>query len=96
MAEIKLAEIEKLSRLARIAIDSNEKEQLASKVSQTISWIDKLTEVETENVEPMNNPNESNLRLESDLVDDGNISEAILKNAPKSIYGYFAVPKVIE
>jgi Asp-tRNA(Asn)/Glu-tRNA(Gln) amidotransferase C subunit len=36
------------------------------------------------------------LHLNADEVSDGNISEDILKNAPKQIYGYFAVPKVIE
>ena len=96
MAEIKLTEIEKLSRLSRIALNDEAKSQLAKQVGQIIEWVDDLAELSTETIEPMNNPNDSNLRLEKDLVSDGGISGEILKNAPKSVYGYFAVPKVIE
>jgi Asp-tRNA(Asn)/Glu-tRNA(Gln) amidotransferase C subunit len=34
--------------------------------------------------------------LNADEVSAGNIADDVLKNAPKQIYGYFAVPKVIE
>jgi aspartyl/glutamyl-tRNA(Asn/Gln) amidotransferase C subunit len=44
----------------------------------------------------MNNPQDIVLRMEKDEISDGKIAEKILKNAPKEIYGYFAVPKVIE
>jgi aspartyl-tRNA(Asn)/glutamyl-tRNA(Gln) amidotransferase subunit C len=36
------------------------------------------------------------LRLREDVVDDGNIREAVLANAPEAQHGFFAVPKVIE
>jgi len=39
---------------------------------------------------------DNSLKLNADVVNDGDISDDILKNAPKPIYGYFAVPKVIE
>lgn len=96
MAEIKTSEIDKLSRLARIAVDQDEKNKLAEQVGKIIDWVENLSEVSTENISTMNNPNDSNLRFEKDLVSDGGIAEEILKNAPKPIYGYFAVPKVIE
>jgi aspartyl-tRNA(Asn)/glutamyl-tRNA(Gln) amidotransferase subunit C len=95
MSKISVQDIEKISRLAQISI-ANEKEQIADQISNVITWIEKLNEVETQNIEPMINVFDNSLKLNSDIVNDGDISEEVLKNAPKSIYGYFAVPKVIE
>jgi len=36
------------------------------------------------------------LRLREDAVTDGNVRDAVLKNAPQAEHGFFAVPKVIE
>lgn len=95
MSKISVQDIEKISRLAQISI-ANEKEQIADQISNVITWIEKLNEVETQNIEPMINVFDNSLKLNPDIVNDGDISEEVLKNAPKSIYGYFAVPKVIE
>jgi aspartyl-tRNA(Asn)/glutamyl-tRNA(Gln) amidotransferase subunit C len=95
MSKISVQDIEKISRLAQISI-TNEKEQIADQISNVITWIEKLNEVETQNIEPMINVFDNSLKLNPDIVNDGDISEEVLKNAPKSIYGYFAVPKVIE
>ena len=61
-----------------------------------INWIEKLNEVNTDNIEPMINVHNEPLHLNADEVSEGNIADDVLKNAPKQIYGYFAVPKVIE
>ncbi len=95
MSKISVQDIEKISRLAQISI-TNEKEQIANQIGNVITWIEKLNEVETQNIEPMINVFDNSLKLNPDIVNDGDISEEVLKNAPKSIYGYFAVPKVIE
>ncbi len=96
MTKITCQDIKKLSRLSRIAIDSSQEEQLANQVEQVIKWVDNLSGLDSSGVEPMNNPQDIVLRMEKDEISDGKIAEKILKNAPKEIYGYFAVPKVIE
>jgi aspartyl-tRNA(Asn)/glutamyl-tRNA(Gln) amidotransferase subunit C len=95
MSKISIQDIEKISRLAQIEVN-DQKEQIASQINNVINWIEKLNEVNTENCEPMINVFDTALELNADIVNDGNISEDILKNAPKTVYGYFAVPKVIE
>ncbi len=95
MAKITQKDIEKISRLAQIEI-KDDKEILASQIENVINWIEKLNEVNTDNIEPMINVHNEPLHLNADEVSDGNIADDILKNAPKQIYGYFAVPKVIE
>ena len=39
---------------------------------------------------------ELKLRLRDDVVDDGDIRDKVLANAPDAQHGFFAVPKVIE
>lgn len=95
MAKITQKDIEKISRLAQIEI-KDDKEILANQIENVINWIEKLNEVNTDNIEPMINVHNEALHLNADEVSDGNIADDILKNAPKQIYGYFAVPKVIE
>jgi aspartyl-tRNA(Asn)/glutamyl-tRNA(Gln) amidotransferase subunit C len=95
MAKITQKDIEKISRLAQIEI-KDDKEILANQIENVINWIEKLNEVNTDNVEPMINVHNEPLHLNADEVSDGNIADDVLKNAPKQIYGYFAVPKVIE
>ncbi len=95
MAKITQKDIEKISRLAQIEI-KDDKEILATQIENVINWIEKLNEVNTDNIEPMINVHNEPLHLNADEVSDGNIADNVLKNAPKQIYGYFAVPKVIE
>ena len=95
MEKITQKDIEKISRLAQIEI-KDEKEILATQIENVINWIEKLNEVNTDNVEPMINVHNEPLHLNADEVNAGNIADDVLKNAPKQIYGYFAVPKVIE
>lgn len=95
MANITQKDIEKISRLAQIEI-KEEKELIASQINNVINWVEKLKEVDTQNVEPMINVHENSLILNNDEVSDGNIADDVLKNAPQALYGYFAVPKVIE
>lgn len=95
MAKITQKDIEKISRLAQIEI-KDDKEILATQIENIINWIEKLNEVNTDNIEPMINVHNEPLHLNADEVSDGNIADDVLKNAPKQIYGYFAVPKVIE
>ena len=95
MAKITQKDIEKISRLAQIEI-KDDKEILATQIENVINWIEKLNEVNTDNIEPMINVHNEPLHLNADEVSAGNIADDVLKNAPKQIYGYFAVPKVIE
>ena len=53
-------------------------------------------EVDTDGVEPLTAVIDNKLRLRDDVVDDGNVRDDILKNAPDAQHGFFAVPKVIE
>jgi len=61
-----------------------------------MSWIEQLSEVDTDGVEPMTSVVAVKLPLREDVVTEGGDASRILSNAPKAIDGFFVVPKVVE
>lgn len=96
MSNINKETINKVAKLANIKVNDEEKEQLCSDLTKITNFIELLNEVNTDNVEILNNVHNSTLELFADEVKQDNDIEDILKNAPDSKYNYFAVPKVIE
>ncbi len=96
MSTVTNEDIKKASHLARIEVLEIEREKLAQQVSGIISWVEKLNEVNTDNVLPLINVSNNFLTLNKDEVLETNLSQDVLKNAKNAKYGYFAVPKVIE
>ena len=90
------ATVANIAHLARIGVDDAELEPLAADLSSILQWIDQLNEVDTDNVPPMAAVHDDVLRWRADIIDDGNIQDDIITNAPDGENGFFAVPKVIE
>ncbi len=88
--------VRKIASLARIAMTDAEVEAMAPELNNILGWIEQLGEVDTAAVEPMTPVIPNRLRLREDAVTDGNVRDAVLKNAPQAEHGFFAVPKVIE
>jgi len=70
--------------------------RLEPELNNILGWVDQLAEVNTDGVEPLTAVIEQKLRLRDDVVNDGNIRDEVLANAPEAQHGFFAVPKVIE
>ena len=85
-----------IARLARIRLQPEELEPLASELSQILTWVEQLGEIDTADVPPMASVAEIGLPMRDDVVTDGARPEAVLGNAPRSARGFFAVPKVVE
>ncbi|WP_084396798.1 Asp-tRNA(Asn)/Glu-tRNA(Gln) amidotransferase subunit GatC [Henriciella aquimarina] len=86
----------KVARLTRIAVPEDRLEPLAEELSAIMGWIEQLTEVDVEGVEPMTSVVDATLPMREDVVTDGNIQDQVLANAPKSEDGFFVVPKSVE
>jgi len=71
-------------------------EALVPELNNILGWVEQLGEVNTEGVEPLTAVIDQKLRLRDDVVNDGNIRDEVLANAPDAQHGFFAVPKVIE
>jgi aspartyl-tRNA(Asn)/glutamyl-tRNA(Gln) amidotransferase subunit C len=89
-------QVRHIARLARIAMSDEEIERLAPELNAIIGWVEQLAEVNTDGVEPLTAVIDQKLRLRDDVVNDGNIRDEVLANAPDAQHGFFAVPKVIE
>ena len=89
-------QVRHIARLARIAMSDEEIERLAPELNNILGWVEQLAEVNTDGVEPLTAVIEQKLRLRDDVVNDGNIRDEVLANAPDAQHGFFAVPKVIE
>lgn len=92
------ATVARIATLARIKVPEEEQAHLAGELSQILSWIEQLNEVETSGVEPMSGGAAvaMSLAMREDTVTDGGRRDDILANAPAAANGFFAVPKVVE
>lgn len=94
---IDIATVRSLAHLAQIGVDDGDLQAWAQEFDTMLSVIDPLAAVDVDGVEPMTNPAHSlHLILCEDGVTDGNVQEAVLRNAPDAREGFYAVPKVRE
>jgi len=89
-------QVRHVAKLARIAMSDAEVDALVPELNQILGWVEQLATVDTEGVEPLTAVIEQRLRLRDDVVDDGDVRDKVLLNAPDAQHGFFAVPKVIE
>ena len=89
-------QVRHIAKLARIAMSDGEVEALVPELNAIIGWVEQLSAVDTDGVEPLTAVIDQKLRLREDKVTDGNVRDAVLANAPEGQHGFFAVPKVIE
>jgi aspartyl-tRNA(Asn)/glutamyl-tRNA(Gln) amidotransferase subunit C len=86
----------RVAHLARIAVPEAELPQMATELSGILAFMEQLNEVDVTGIEPMTSVTPMRLKRREDRVTDGDMPEAILKNAPDAREGFFAVPKVVE
>ncbi len=90
------ATVRRIARLARIGIEDQEIGRVQAELNNILGWIEQLSEVDVEGVEPMVGVEQAALRLRQDVVTDGGALDAVLSNAPDRAGPFYAVPKVVE
>ncbi|PZX50668.1 aspartyl/glutamyl-tRNA(Asn/Gln) amidotransferase subunit C [Algoriphagus ratkowskyi] len=88
--------IKKIAHLARLEFDESSADKMSSDMSQILDWVEKLDEIDTENVEPLTTMSSEVNDMREDKIGHQLSHEAGMKNAPKSDDDYFRVPKVME
>ena len=89
-------EVEKIGKLAHIALSEDDKVHFGNEISQILKWVEQLQQVDTSGIGQMTSVADLKLPWRADEVTDGNQRDAVLANAPSPDYGCFTVPKVIE
>ncbi|HEY6394867.1 MAG TPA: Asp-tRNA(Asn)/Glu-tRNA(Gln) amidotransferase subunit GatC [Candidatus Binataceae bacterium] len=98
MAEkkITLEQVRHVAQLARLELSAEDEERLSHDMSEMLAYVDKLNELNTDNIEPTAQVGESGTPMREDEVTNRPAAEAMLANAPARERGYFKVPKIIE
>ncbi|SEH38817.1 Asp-tRNA(Asn)/Glu-tRNA(Gln) amidotransferase subunit GatC [Magnetospirillum fulvum] len=91
-----ISAVRAIATLARIELGEEELAPLAGELSNILNFVEHLSEVNTDGIEPMSSVADLSLPMRADLVTDGDIAEQILANAPEAAEGFFTVPKVVE
>jgi aspartyl-tRNA(Asn)/glutamyl-tRNA(Gln) amidotransferase subunit C len=90
------ATVRRIAHLARIAVTDAEVPHLAGELNAMLAFVEQLSEVDVEGVEPMTSVTPMEMKKRADVVNDGGIADDIVRNAPASENHYFLVPKVVE
>ena len=88
--------IEDLSRLAKLKFDEKSAEKMKADLDKIIGFVDKLSEIDTEGIEPLIYLSEEVNVLRTDEIANEVSQENALKNAPQKDSDYFKVPTVLK
>lgn len=88
--------ISRLEKLSRLQLNSDEREQIKRDLNNILNMIDKLNELDLEQVQPLTHINDQKPYAREDVVEEMLDKEEAIKRAPKSSDGYFVVPKVLK
>jgi len=87
---------DKISRLAYLEFGEEEKEKIRQDLEQILTFVEKLRELDTENVEPLVYLSDKTDVLREDRMIQTLSTEEALLNAPEKSGRFFKVPKVIR
>jgi len=90
------AAVRRIAHLARIAVADDEVEHLQGEINAILAFIEQLSEVDVDGIEPMTSVTPMKMMQRADAVTDGGIADDIVKNAPATADHFFLVPKVVE
>jgi aspartyl-tRNA(Asn)/glutamyl-tRNA(Gln) amidotransferase subunit C len=90
------ATVRRIAHLARIAVAEDEVEHLKGELNAMLAFVEQLSAVNVDGVEPMTSVTPMEMKKRKDEVTDGGIPDDIVRNAPAAEGHFFLVPKVVE
>ena len=88
--------VRRIAHLARIALAEEEIEPLQRELNAILAFVEQLSQVSVEGVEPMTSVIPMQMKKRDDKVTEGDIVDDIVRNAPATEDHFFQVPKVVE
>ena len=93
------ADIEKIAQLAHLEISSDEVKMFAPQISEIVTYVEQLNEIDTSNVEPalggLTPEGEATSADRNDEMQPSLGQQVALDQAPDPAAGHFRVPKVL-
>lgn len=87
--------VKHVAKLARLALSEQEIEQAKEDLSTIFEHIDRLLQVDTTGIDPLDHPTELQNRDRDDIVGESLSQQQVLSNAPAVKDFYLDVPKVL-
>ena len=87
--------VDKLAELAKLEFDEEGKKEIINDLNRIVEFVEKLSELDTSNVEPLIYLSEDTNVMRNDEVKQVISQQEALKNAPVKDTDYIKVPKVI-
>ena len=88
--------VDKIAELAKLQFDDTAKEEIKADLNKMLDFVDKLSELNTDNVDPLIYMLDEEQVMREDEVKGQVTQEEALKNAPDKDSDYIKVPKVIK
>jgi aspartyl-tRNA(Asn)/glutamyl-tRNA(Gln) amidotransferase subunit C len=89
-------DVERVALLARLKLSSEEKELFTEQLDKIFHHIEKLNQLDTEEVEPLAHAVDIVNAFREDRVVNRPSTDSLLANAPAREENFFKVPKIIE
>jgi len=87
----------KLEKLSYLEIAKDKREEVIQQLSEIVSFVDNLSELDTTNLDPTFGMTDKGTQLREDAIHSSKeVSSSIISNAPLSEDNFFIVPKIIE
>ena len=94
--KIERREVEHVAHLARLSLTPEETEAMRAQLDAILTYIDKLTELDTRSIEPTSHVVPTVNVLRADEPRPSLPQDEALRNAPDRQEEYFKVPRILE
>ena|SRR3989304_3077055 len=89
-------DVEYIAELARLKLNEEEIKNYTVQLNEILTYVEKLNEIDTTNVEPLSHPVEGSNVFREDVVKPSIDREIAFRNAPDRSELFFKVPKVLD
>ncbi|HUU50565.1 MAG TPA: Asp-tRNA(Asn)/Glu-tRNA(Gln) amidotransferase subunit GatC [Nitrospinota bacterium] len=89
-------EVEHVAHLARLELKEKDKEKFTEQLSDILTYVEKLNELDTKNTEPTSHVISIENVFKEDVIKDSISLDEALNNSPEKEHKHFKVPKIID
>ncbi|HOO77368.1 MAG TPA: Asp-tRNA(Asn)/Glu-tRNA(Gln) amidotransferase subunit GatC [bacterium] len=89
-------EVEKVARLARLAVTAEEKQVFGRQLNSILEYMEKLGALNVDGIEPLDHVLPLRNVMREDIAASGSGPQAFLAAAPATRDGFFLVPPVLS
>lgn len=96
MSSISEETVNKIAHLARLSINEQELPEYVTNLSNILTLVEEMNQVDTKQIQPMAHPVAMSQRLRADKITEPNQREEMQKLTKFTEAGLYLVPQVIE